>query len=139
MSCICALQICGLACWGCLYGTAWLVSPSFRKKCREDSERQKAELQELGEMADKALATIRNNINAIDSRMKKMEEILEKDDKLRENVAMMVESGFNKYESFRECYILMNDDKIKRRSKELMSQGIPRYQAQCIAEGELFN
>ena len=71
--------------------------------------------------------------------MKKMNDILASNEKLRENVDMMVASGFNKYYSFCECYILMNETKIDQMSKELMKQGIPLYQARCIAEDKIFD
>ncbi len=84
------------------------------------------------------LERLNKRMNEQDSRVKKMDEILAKDARLKENVEIMVASGFDKYQSFRECYLLMNEQKIYQRTIELMKQGIPRYQARCVAESELF-
>ena len=137
MSVCCAIKCVFLPIVLCLHGTAWLVSPSYRAKVREHEENEARQQEELARDCDSLSKKIKDMNNQMDEKRAKAKSVLESDEKLRENVKMMMNAGCDEYLATRKCYIEKNKERILKRTNELNASGIPGEESYRIAVREI--
>jgi hypothetical protein len=127
-----------------VYAAAWMCSPGFRKKKRDEWASNAKEDEEF----DKKVEEMTKNFESSNSRLgqilerakaqeRRERQIVAKYPEMQAKIKKMVDGGILEDEARRACVEQADQVKIQSRTTELIREGIPRLQASVMAKNEI--